>query len=61
MWILFILVLLNGQADYRLLPFKSEKECVAAKAEVSAKLASGLPTAKASLTCFHADEPGELT
>ena len=61
MWVLFIVVLLQGQEITKYQAFKTEAQCNRGKAELASMIAGNFPSADVSLTCVKINKYGKLT
>ena len=58
MWLLFIVVLLNGDQVVKYQAFNTSEQCSTAKVSLQKGIVSEFPSAKMSLTCFKLNEVG---
>lgn len=61
MWVLFIVVLLQGQQITKYQVYSNQVQCNQGKAELSEMLAGSFPSADVSLTCVKINKLGKLT
>ena len=53
-WVLFVLVFVNGQPTATTVPFKSQTECEAAKDQLTKDIIKNDGDFQGNLTCFEA-------
>ena len=61
LWILFIVLHLQGSEIVKYQAFPTDDSCKQAKAEITEVIAGGFPSAEASLTCVKINKLGKLT
>lgn len=60
-WVLFVILLIQGQPHHTVFAFETEKACEAHKAVVMNTVALEYPNDPGSYTCFQTDLPGKVT
>lgn len=61
MWLLFIIILLNGEQAVKYQAFKTETDCLNQKAGLTAAITATFPSSQASLTCVKINELGRVS